>query len=96
VDFFSKTLKFRSKSLKLQVWDSAGQEKYRSLIPNYIKNASIIFVVYDISSYESFLSIRYWLDFIKENGDPLIILIGNKTDLTEQRYNLFYYQKSND
>jgi Ras-related protein Rab-6A len=50
VDFSSKTLRFRGKSLKLQLWDSAGQEKYKSLIPSYIRGASLIFVVYDITS----------------------------------------------
>jgi GTPase SAR1 family protein len=50
VDFSSKTLRFRGKNLKLQLWDSAGQEKYKSLIPSYIRGASIIFVVYDVTS----------------------------------------------
>ncbi len=50
VDFFSKTVKFKSKNLKLQMWDSAGQEKYKSLIPSYIRGSAIIFVVYDITS----------------------------------------------
>ena len=50
VDFFSKTLRFRDKCIKLQVWDSAGQEKYRSLIPNYIRGSSIVFLIFDITS----------------------------------------------
>src|SRR5690349_21401662 len=50
VDFFSKTVKFKGKSLKLQIWDSAGQEKYKSLIPSYIRGSAIIFVIYDITS----------------------------------------------
>jgi small GTP-binding protein len=54
VDFFSKTVKFKNKSLKLQIWDSAGQEKYKSLIPNYVRGSAIIFVVYDITSKYTF------------------------------------------
>ena len=50
VDFFSKTVKFKGKSLKLQIWDSAGQEKYKSLIPSYVRGSAIIFVVYDVTS----------------------------------------------
>lgn len=50
VDFFSKTIKFRRNPIKLQIWDSAGQERYRSLIPSYVRGASIIFIVFDISS----------------------------------------------
>ena len=41
---------FRDASLKVQLWDSAGQERYKSLIPSYVRGASIIFVIYDISS----------------------------------------------
>jgi small GTP-binding protein len=50
VDFFSKTVKFKGKSLKLQIWDSAGQERYKSLIPSYVRGSAIIFVVYDVTS----------------------------------------------
>jgi small GTP-binding protein len=50
VDFFSKTVKFKNKSLKLQIWDSAGQEKYKSLIPNYVRGSAVIFVIFDITS----------------------------------------------
>jgi GTPase SAR1 family protein len=41
---------FRDKSIKLQIWDSAGQEKYKALIPNYIRGSSIVFLLYDITS----------------------------------------------
>ena len=50
VDFSSKTVKFRGRHLKLQMWDTAGQEKYKSLIPSYIRGSSIIIIVYDITS----------------------------------------------
>lgn len=50
VDFSSKTVKFRGRSLKIQMWDTAGQEKYKSLIPSYIRGSSIIFLVYDVTS----------------------------------------------
>jgi Rab family protein len=44
-----KSIRFQGKSFKLQFWDSAGQEKYKSLIPNYIRGSSIIFAVFDIT-----------------------------------------------
>ena len=50
MDFSMKTIKYKGKSIKLQIWDSAGQEKYKSLIPSYIRGASIIYAVYDITS----------------------------------------------
>lgn len=50
VDFYTKTIMFRENIFKLQLWDSAGQEKYKSLIPSYVRGASLIFVIYDITS----------------------------------------------
>lgn len=50
VDFASKTIKFKGTYIKLQIWDTAGQEKYKSLIPSYVRGAAIIYLVYDITS----------------------------------------------
>lgn len=50
VDFSTKIVKHKGKTIKLQIWDSAGQERYKGLIPSYIKGASIVFVIYDINS----------------------------------------------
>jgi Ras-related protein Rab-6A len=84
VDFFTKTIFFNETIFKLQLWDSAGQEKYRSLIPSYIRGASIIFLVYDLNHHESFDAIINWLGFVNQytNKDQVkLILIGNKKDL---------------
>ena len=64
VDFFSKTIKYKGKTIKLQIWDSAGQEKFRSLIPNYIRGSSLVFIVYDISNRKSFDNLQSWIDFV--------------------------------
>lgn len=50
VDFSTKVLKYKGKNIKLQLWDSAGTEKFKGLIPSYIKGASLVFVVYDVNS----------------------------------------------
>ena len=50
VDFSSRTIKFRGRYVKLQMWDTAGQEKYKSLIPSYVRGSSIIFIIFDKSS----------------------------------------------
>ena len=50
VDFHPKVIMYKNKSIKLQFWDSAGQEKYKSLIPSYVRGASIIFIIFDLSS----------------------------------------------
>lgn len=50
VDFTSKTIRYRGKYIKLQMWDTAGQEKYKSLIPAYIRGSSIVFLIFDVTS----------------------------------------------
>ena len=85
VDFFSKTLKFKSRSIKLQIWDSAGQEKFKSLIPNYIRGSSLIFLVYDVTNKKSFDNLKNWIEFILNIEICTIVIVGNKIDLSEKR-----------
>ena len=82
VDFMSKNLRYHGQNIKLQIWDSAGQEKYKGLIPSYVRNSSIVFVVYDVSSKASFNNVSSWISFIKSIENTTIILCGNKIDLT--------------
>lgn len=69
--------------LKLELWDTAGQERYRSLIPMYYKDAAAAIVVYDVSSADSFLGAKDWVQEVKIHAAPgaLIHLVANKTDL---------------
>ena len=53
IDFFLKTIRYNGHLMKLQIWDSAGKEKFKSLIPNYIGGSSLIFLIFDISKKES-------------------------------------------
>ena len=85
VDFFSKTIKYKGKIIKLQIWDSAGQEKFRSLIPNYIRGSSLVFIVYDISNRKSFENLQAWVDFVNNIENSNIVIIGNKIDLENHR-----------
>jgi len=85
VDFFSKTIKYKGKIIKLQIWDSAGQEKFRSLIPNYIRGSSLVFIVYDISNRKSFDNLQSWVDFINNIENSNIVILGNKIDLENNR-----------
>ena len=84
VDFMSKNIKFRGQIIKLQMWDTAGQEKYKGLIPSYVRNSSIVFVVYDISSKISFDNIPKWINFIKTIENTTLVLCGNKIDLSNR------------
>ncbi|KAH0180813.1 ras-domain-containing protein, partial [Aureobasidium melanogenum] len=67
--------------------DTAGQERFRSLIPSYIRDSSVAVVVYDITSAKSFQQTRKWVDDVRgERGsDVIIVLVGNKTDLNDKR-----------
>ena len=79
-------IEFRNNTIKLQIWDSAGQERYKALIPSYVRGAAIIFIIYDISDQKSFMNIENWIAFIKQinTDDSLLILCGNKNDLERQ------------
>jgi small GTP-binding protein len=87
VDFMSKNIKFRGQNVKLQMWDTAGQEKYKGLIPSYVRNSSVVFLVYDISSKVTFDNIPKWINFIKSIENSSLVLCGNKIDLTNREVN---------
>ena len=87
VEFGSKIIKKGEKLIKLQIWDTAGQERYKSITSAYYKGSKGAFVVYDISRKITFENVDKWIGELKSNGseDVLIMLVGNKTDLKEQR-----------
>ena len=86
-EFLTFNVKLNDKVIKLQIWDTCGQEIYRSLISSFYRNASLAMMVYSIDSKESFIHIETWLKEVKlqSNPDIKIFLIGNKADLEEQR-----------
>ena len=74
------------KSVILDIWDTAGQEKYKSLTKFFYKDAAVAILVYDITRKESYENIKnYWYQQIQENGDKNLVLgiVGNKSDLYE-------------
>ena len=83
VDYYSKDIKFKGDELKLQIWDTAGQEKYRGLITSYARNAVLAFIIYDISSVETFKSLSKWIDYLNSIEKMKIIICGNKIDLND-------------
>ena len=86
-EFLTYTTRIDNKIIKLQIWDTCGQEVYRSLITNFYRNASLAMIVYSITSRESFIHINQWLKEIRIQSHPdvKIILIGNKSDLENER-----------
>ena len=84
VDFMSKNITFHGTNIKLQMWDTAGQEKYKGLIPSYVRNSSIVFLIYNVSVKKSFDNIPNWISFIKSHESPTLVLCGNKIDLEKR------------
>ena len=87
VDYSSKTLIINNQKIKLQIWDTAGQDKFRSVSKSYYRGAIGIIIVYDITSKESFLHIKSWISEVKLSAreEASFIIIGNKNDLKDQR-----------
>ena len=88
-NFVEKVIKINGNKYKLELWDTAGQEEFRSITKIFVKNSKIIILVYNVTLKSSFENLEYWHDFItKELGSNIILgLAGNKTDLIlEQGY----------
>ena len=86
-EFLTFNMKVNDKVIKLQIWDTCGQEIYKSLISNFYRNSSLAVLVYAIDNKESFNHVENWLSDLKSlaNPDVRIFLVGNKADLEEDR-----------
>ena len=87
--YASKKVEYKdiNKTLILDIWDTAGQEKYKSLTKFFYKDAAVAILVYDISLKQSFENVKnYWYQQMQENGDKNMVLgiAGNKCDLYEE------------
>mmetsp|Transcript_24771 Transcript_24771/g.41281 ORF Transcript_24771/g.41281 Transcript_24771/m.41281 type:complete len:203 (-) Transcript_24771:567-1175(-) len=87
VEFGSRNIELDGKQIKLQVWDTAGQEAFRSITRSYYRGACSALLLYDISRRDSFEHVSQWLEETKKNSNPhlVIVLVGNKTDLEHKR-----------
>ena len=87
LDFHSKNVIINGNNVRLLLYDTAGQEKFKSLIPMYIRDANIILVVYDITNKDSFTHTEHWVNETKDlkRDDAIFVLVGNKLDLDENR-----------
>ena len=87
VDFKSKQIEIDDKLIKLQIWDTAGHEKFRTITTSYYKSAHAIIILYDITEQSSFDHINNWMieiDKFAKQG-VLRIIVGNKKDLESKR-----------
>ena len=87
VEFGTKNIEINNKKIKIQILDTAGQERYRSITSAYYRGAKGAFIVYDITRKTTFDNIDRWVADLKANGDDniSIVLIGNKLDLEDKR-----------
>ena len=86
-EFYCFNVKVDDKIIKLQIWDTCGQEAYRSLIKNFYRNASLAIIVYSVEDSQSFFDIDIWLKQVKTYGTSSckIFLIGNKIDTNDRK-----------
>ena len=109
VEFGAKNVQIRNKTYRIQIWDTAGQENFRSITRAYYKNSVCACVVYDITSKKTFESIKSWIEDCRKQCPKtiLLVLIGNKVDLENERevsyeegadfakqYEMFFYETS--
>ena len=87
VEFGSKLFIHENHKIKAQIWDTAGQEKYKAITGAYYKGSKGALVIYDITRKDTFTNIEKWVNDLKTTGDPkiTIIIIGNKNDLADKR-----------
>ncbi len=92
--FFTKCVNINGNLIRMDIWDTAGQERYRSLAPMYYRAAHVVVIVYDVNDIETYHRAKTWVTEMsqtKRTDDPLlakypiIYLVGNKTDLGENK-----------
>ncbi|KAK4530984.1 hypothetical protein CCYA_CCYA06G1841 [Cyanidiococcus yangmingshanensis] len=88
VEFGTRTLTARNgQRVKLQIWDTAGQESFRSITRSYYRGSAAALLVYDVTRRETFLDVTSWLNDVRAYAtrSTTVVLVGNKTDLEERR-----------
>ena len=86
-EFLTFNMRINNNVLKLQIWDTCGQEVYKSLISNFYRNSSLALILYAINNKESFQHAETWLNDLKNQANPnvKVFLVGNKSDLENER-----------
>ena len=85
-DLATYQLEFENWVVKLQIWDFAGEKRFRFFLPNYARGAHGCLLCYDITRYTSFQNLQEWYDIIQtHSSDPVFVLVGGKVDLSDDR-----------
>ncbi|XP_070822196.1 ras-related protein Rab-25b [Chaetodon auriga] len=87
VEFSTRTVQLNGFTIKAQIWDTAGLERYRAITSAYYRGAVGALLVYDISKHHTYESVERWLKELYDHADPhiVVMLVGNKTDLESER-----------
>ena len=87
LDYRLKSMVLKNeKNVKLQIWDTAGQDRFRAITKNYYKGANGIILIYDVTNFQSYENVKNWIAQIKEsaNQNVIVYLVGNKIDVKEE------------
>ena len=87
VEFGAFMIKVDDRTVKLQIWDTAGQESFRSVTRIFYKGANVVFLCFDLTREDTFQNVQTWLTDVRAHAeaDVLIYLLGSKVDLVEER-----------
>lgn len=88
VDSKRKIVKINGETVKVSIWDTAGQEKYQTIVKNYYNGANGVLLIYDITNKKSFDKVDFWYNDLKNTlnlNEVFVCLVGNKIDLNENR-----------
>ena len=85
VEYKNKTIETNKYKVNLQIWDTAGQERFKAITKSFFQNTNGIIFVYDITKRETFQGVKDWIKDSEIYGKYSRVLVGNKTDLNEQR-----------
>ena len=108
IDFKIKVIEIEGKSIKLQIWDTAGQDRFRTITKTYYKGSHGVILVYDVCDERAFGNVKNWVNQIEQNAKSSIckVLVGNKCDKAErviteeqgrklaEEYNMKFYETS--
>ena len=108
VDFYVKTIELQGKTIKLQIWNIGGEERFRFLLSTYCLGANAAMIIYDITNSKTLDQIPAWTKIVREKASDIpIMLIGNKLNLEEfreldreegieiaKKYNLYSYSEN--
>jgi small GTP-binding protein len=87
VEFMAKMIDTPKRHIELQLWDTAGQELFRSVTRGYYRNSTVAYLVFDLSSHSTFTALDRWITDVRNTAQTnvIVVLIGNKSDLSDVR-----------